>query len=75
MLIDPHKMEVCLFDSLYHGNHSTPWKLVVEMALHMFNATMQKKGKIKWNVLKVLKKFKEVPTIAYRTLDILILNM
>ncbi|XP_057795183.1 uncharacterized protein LOC131011392 isoform X1 [Salvia miltiorrhiza] len=56
-VIDPHKEEIGILDPFYSGIHDSTWKKVIEWALKMFNATMQRKGRktLNWSIPKVPK--------------------
>ncbi|XP_057797765.1 uncharacterized protein LOC131013657 [Salvia miltiorrhiza] len=56
-VIDPHKEEIGILDPFYSGIHDSTWKKVIEWALKMFNATMQRKGRktLNWSIPQVPK--------------------
>ncbi|KAL6553716.1 hypothetical protein OROGR_007558 [Orobanche gracilis] len=55
-VIDPHKEEIAILDPLYNGNHDENWKMIVELALKLFNVKMGKKGRKNptWTIIKFL---------------------
>ncbi|XP_057810149.1 uncharacterized protein LOC131024659 [Salvia miltiorrhiza] len=56
-IIDPYKEEAAMLDPFYDGIHDGVWKQVVQLALKLFNAQKQRKGRkmSSWSVIKVPK--------------------